>query len=57
MVGRKTGNWKGFRKNRNFPNKKKLFIKPRLIRHDQLHQVARFGVSGMAGLQSVGVAS
>ncbi len=57
MVGRKKGHWKGIRKNRNLLNKKKIFAKPQLIRHDQLHQVARFGVSGMAGLQSVGVAS
>ncbi len=37
---------------------KRPFVKPELVRHERLHQVARFGsASSIAGLQSVGVAS
>ena len=37
---------------------KKPFAKPKLKRHERLHQVARFGqASSVAGLQTVGVAS
>ena len=37
---------------------KRPFIKPKLTRHERLHQVARFGqASSVAGLQTVGVAS
>lgn len=37
---------------------KRPFVKPELIRHERLHQVARFGqAASLAGLQTVGVAS
>ena len=36
----------------------RTFVKPKLTRHERLHQVARFGqASSVAGLQTVGVAS
>jgi len=41
----------------NAEKKKRKFIKPQLIKHDQLHQIAKFGVSGASGLQTIGVSS
>ena len=36
---------------------KKKFVPPKIQRMEKLHQVARFGVSGAPGLQTIGVAS
>lgn len=37
---------------------KRPYTKPELVRHERLHQVARFGqASSVAGLQTVGVSS
>ena len=36
---------------------KKTFVKPEVEKKEKLHQVAKFGVSGAPGLQTIGVAS
>ena len=38
-------------------NPKRVFVAPKIRRMEKLHQVARFGVSGAPGLQTIGVAS